>query len=243
MIGMGPVVAFYFTWHMRTSPISRPQEARKVSPLISVPIPELQALPYSVILGFILPTIPWLLPTPSVISPGVMQFALLFWQPFHLYIVGSQRLIINTFGTGETVNSSGHSKSYISEVPKVYRFILGLCLLSQISTILYIIFASDMSIMEIFWPANPSIHWKMSSISNGTHVFLIWDFYTSAVSSLIWAFSLLQLATATTSTARFSWKESLAKSVIWTILGGPFAATTVLLWDRDRVLSLGSPRS
>lgn len=240
LIGMGPLVTFYFLWHATKSPIADVKRVREGVSAILVPSSALKALPYSVIIGFVLPTIPWLLPTPSVILPRTMHLFQVFWQPFPLYMVGLRRLIESIWGASESLVPKKRIKTYISQVSDVYRLILGICLISQISTVFYIIFASDLSLRDVFLPPFPSSSWKMSSAANGVHVFLLWDYYGTGVSALIWALSIWKSAYTTTNPrSDIPWGRTVARVLIFLLLGGPIAAATDLLWERDTILSQG----
>lgn len=67
-----------------------------------------------------------------------------------------------------------------------------------------------------------------------THFFLIWDIYCGSVALLLWAVYLRRVAASPAD--RFSWTSLSGKVVGWTAVGGPVAAATALLWERDEVL-------
>jgi hypothetical protein len=235
---MGPLVALYFFWHARKSPIAYMKGVSEGLSAILVPSPALKSLPSSLIIGFVLPTIPWLLPTPSVISPGTMHLFQALWQPFPVYMVGARRLLEKFRDASEISTFKKSISTYMTQVSDVYRFTLGLCLISQIPTVFYIVFASDLSLRDVLLPPFPSPNWKMENVANGTHVFLLWDFYGSGVAALLWSLSLWKSAYQTTEQyAEIPWGKAVARVSIFTLLGGPVAAATDLLWERDTILS------
>lgn len=239
MIGMGPLVAFYFLWHARTSPTADVKKVRDASAIL-VPSAALKALPYSLIIGFVLPTIPWMLPTPSVLSPEAIHLLQAVWQPFPLYMVGLQRLFESFWDVSEASAPKTRIKAYISQVSSVYSLIIGICVASQVSTVCYIISASNLSLQEVFLPPFTSLSWTASSAAEGVHEFLLWDYYGTGVAALVWALTLWKSAyTATKPRLDVPWGQAVTRLSIFTLLGGPLAAATDLLWERDTLLSQG----
>lgn len=74
-----------------------------------------------------------------------------------------QKLIENFINSDDNLPLKKRFKEYTAHISSVYRFVLGICIASQISTVFYNIFASDLSLQEMFLPSFPSPRWKMSS--------------------------------------------------------------------------------
>jgi len=252
MGGLGPIAPAYFILHLLTSPTASADLLRGWTDSVSLSASDIEVLPWSVTFGFIVPTIAWLLPTPSVISGSTMHVFQAIWQPFPVYmtIIQSQAKRLQPSGDKKGSTGSSVSSAYLPAISQVYQIIIALSALIHIPTILLLllppgVFApfsaklaewATLSLVDVLVPPFPSLSWKMQSLAEGVHVFLLWDFYMTAVSSLIWAVALLHTAYLVNKEG-IPWAAVGTKLVLWTAIGGPFAAATVILWERDTLLS------
>ena len=140
----------------------------------------------------------------------------------------------------------------------MYRFILALCLVSQISALVVAVvpytavpgnislpsWVSDMlketNLTAVFLPSSPGNPPRISPASVdviptdwlvplAVH-FLQWDVYVGNLAVLVWAGFVYFVSSASASKGSV---EVFVRVIGWLVVGGPVAAATVLVWERD----------
>ncbi|ROT41095.1 hypothetical protein SODALDRAFT_349169 [Sodiomyces alkalinus F11] len=259
----GPI---YFAVHLlslKSPDSSRPAATKKGK----APVPSASAhvlaaaarylrfLPFSIVLGFVVPSI-WIgLPPPRLATYASQQAAIAIWTPFPVWVGLSQLLLTRylpklsgcegeaasaTPGTG-SISPARSQATYLGALRWVYLFCLvGSALVhvgvvtTSLSTQLFpAIFTpairSEFAPMNLLFPRNAEV---ASSIGAGVLNFMQWDQWIGYSSVLIWALKLAQ--------------EDRLAPLTWTRLGlyglglasivallGPAAAAVLLLWGGD----------
>jgi H+/gluconate symporter-like permease len=215
---------------------------------------DLAIIPVSVTLGYLIPSLLTIFPAPfDVASPG-HQYLVAFWQAFPLWTLivqwVSKLLCSLILGQDSTKKSSeaAASRTYLKYAGRVYTFALIFCVATHLPSIMLSLLPPDVipdsipwlpylaraSFTSTFIPPLPLCQ-PISDVAEGAHIFLLWDIYIGTASGILWAIALYQ----NVSTGKESTTSNISlffKAIIWTILGGPAAAWTILMWERDEVV-------
>lgn len=185
---------------------------------------DMAILPFSVTLGYILPTILMVIPAPEVVSIATHQKLLAFWQPFPLwsviihyvlkkfYMLAAAPSIRQSATTIKSIQPP--STTYLTSAGRVYGFTLFICMITHLPVlVLGLIQASWIpetyqtlqdfatpSLIEIFVPGLPYLPPSLRSTQEqvtlhaGGLQFLQYDLHLAAIATLIWATLLLKNA-------------------------------------------------
>jgi phosphate starvation-inducible membrane PsiE len=237
--------------HILTSPAAAPFPGSFSSNVLAISKLDLAILPVSIILGYLVPSILMTLPSPAVVSAIQHQQAIALWQPFPIWCVIFQislRYVGSIFvGSKESATKTPHislAASYVSSAAHVYRFIIGLCMITHlpalaIALLPYSNFSNSHPIVQnlakaefaaTYIPYLPVLTTQVESFAAGVHAFLQWDMYIGATAMLVWGIYLHQNAAKEKSVAKL-----LGKVGVWTLLAGPSGALAVLMWERDEM--------
>ncbi|KAH7361025.1 hypothetical protein BKA65DRAFT_494490 [Rhexocercosporidium sp. MPI-PUGE-AT-0058] len=269
--------------YLLTSPVSKPFPGTHANSVLLVSPWDLRILPASIALSYIIPTILMGLQSPSVVSSLTHQRLIALWQPFPLWTVLIHMFLRSILQTLSTTLFSSTTKAttttrpkttlgttYLSNAKPVYRFILTLCLVTHLpililsllppslipSTLPTLHAMSAQSPLDIYIPYFPLPSYKVSTLAEGTHNFLIWDVYVGSFAFLLWGILLYRNATTekaivdpNTSLPIYrelllgeriedgmAWRKLAGKVVMWCVLSGPIGALAVLLWERDAIV-------
>jgi len=214
---------------------------------IKVPSLDLSILPFSILVGFFLPTVLFMLPIPSINSTWSRQGLIAVWQFFPFYTVAFQT-IFRSFWTA--VGSNSKSKlvtdevktvAYLWNVRPLYIISMAICVTVHLNVLAICFLPSevlaqfpilgiykDVSFASVFIPPLPTSSFKITSLAEGTHIFLLWDMYVSSAAALVWAANLVR--NADPSKFGITW---WAKSAALAVVSGPTGALVMALWGRD----------
>ncbi|KAI9740770.1 MAG: hypothetical protein M1818_004735 [Claussenomyces sp. TS43310] len=240
----------YLFLHLLTSPIAKPIPLRSsLSDLLLITPHELAILPFSVTLAYVVPALLMIIPAPSIVSYETHQALIAFWQPFPIWtilIFGIlKQLAPQASINGIQTASTSPVVAYHEAARRVYKYALLLCLFTHVPVLLITAIPSawlsslvpklatlnGSTILSVFVPAIPLSGHPMTSLANGCHNFLIWDFYIAGAASLLWGIVLYRIAFPHGSLAGL-----LIRTALWTLISGPFGALAILFWKRDLVL-------
>lgn len=208
-ISYAVTVPLWLTLHIITSPVSKRFSESEANSVLLVLTLDLRILPISVILGFILPSVLMILPSPEVVSSPTHQIYIAIWQLFPLWTVAihiSLRIICQTVSATKIIKDSNKgpailTASYLNNVKYIYGFALGMCALTQAPVLLLTLLPQTIfthlspilsrfgkhSFRETFLPYIPSQSKQVSSLAEGVITFLQWDIYIGSTALLLWS--------------------------------------------------------
>ena len=252
-LGFTVVVPLYLALYMWTSPaiLGGADRNSPGSPSdLLVPVRELQALPISSILGYVLPAILQGLPSPAVTSYETHQVFMSVWQGFPVVTGVLQpavrsllsRLLPST--TTEYQSSAERRAHVLGRLRAVYAFAIlcaaiphiGAWTLSLSSVLFPAIFNPAVALhlhpRRVFLPPAPNSSRKVSGMGEGLLVILLYDEYIGSLATTLWAISVNQTSSTRAHTWS-AWSSLVAKTAGLAIVAGPCAPMIWLLWERD----------
>lgn len=209
-------------------------------------------LPFSIILGYIVPSILMALPAPSIVSPTLHQQFIALWQPFPLWTIiiqFSAKIIYSVFAKSNS-QAASLGTAYLSAAKYTYGFVLVFCILTHLPVLALTVLPpptfknlpaelfrlSWVDVYSVYIPDPPYIGLEYTGLPEGVQNFLIWDLYVGLTSVLLWA--TLMYRNATIATADWlSWPKLAFKITAWSLVSGPMGAAAILLWERDAIVS------
>lgn len=247
----------YLFIHLLTSPTTKPSASTLASSVLFVSTYDMAILPVSVTLGYLIPSLLTVFPTFSAVASPGHQYLVAFWQAFPLWTLLVQWalkllciLIIgkDSTSTTEKMPYSVASRTYLKYASRVYTFSLAFCVATCLPAVVLSLLPPDIvpdtmpgiaylartSFTSTFIPPLP-LGQPIRNMAEGVHIFLLWDMYIGSVAGLLWAIALYQNVSTRKESAA-SRSSLILKTMIWTILGGPVAAWTILVWERDKIL-------
>ena len=258
-------VPLWLFLHVLTSPVARTFPGSHASNALLISPLDLDTLPLTLILGYMVPSVLMALPTPSILSPVEHQNYIALWQPFPVWCVIIQTCIryVVTTVTGDS-KEDGPQKaletSYLNSAKRVYAFIICLCVITHLPVLLLAILPwfvfpdsaphlqnlAENSFSSIYVPYFPTLAYQIPSFAAGVHTFLQWDLYIGGMAMLVWGIFLHRIAAADTSLPSHketevvqketTWGHLAKKLGFWILLAGPSGALAVLLWERDTIV-------
>ncbi|KAK5946107.1 hypothetical protein PMZ80_000247 [Knufia obscura] len=236
--GMALTSPAYLLLHLYTSgTITSPSPSD-----LEIPESALRALPYSISLGFIAPTIAMSLPSPAYLTHQQKIYAVLIWQLFPLWTQLIQSILQNTVFASTSTSTS--PKRQIKSLRRVYKFALYLSTHCHIAagsfsaaTVLFPgLFSAhareQLAPLHIFVPPNPFMaSTKVSGLAEGAFWFLQFDLLISGVAYWVWGL-----------TVKYSDARTRRQSGLGDILGdllvrpslvGHMACALTYVWERD----------
>jgi hypothetical protein len=212
-------VPLWLLIHIIFSPVAKPFPGTHANSMLLIPTWDLKVLPYSIILGYILPTILMALPSPTFVWPEIHQRYIALWQAFPIWTVIAH-IILRSAGqwfkrkaAGKKSDSNSQTPqgaSYLGNAKHIYRFVLGLCISTHVPVLLLAIFPAHIienpsstlahlaqnTLNSIYVPYFPyPLDYQISSLAEGVHTFLMWDLYVGSAAFLLWSVLLYRNAT------------------------------------------------
>lgn len=245
--GFNVAMPLYLVLHLSTSPTVSSYDPSHYS----VDLPNLLSIPFSIAIGFILPTILLALPAPSAISFDQKQAFMASWQAFPIWVgllqLAIPHLVSRFYPSRNFQKPFSSKKEWLSILRVVYVFLLTLAATTHIatltlcftSTLLPGLFATEyngvFSISNVFWPTSISTSHKMLSIKEGAVQMIQYDEALASVAVVLWAFYLF--ATAFNKLKKADTAFALIFNFI-TIpaLVGPIGYAVVCIWGRDELV-------
>ncbi|OBT49112.1 hypothetical protein VE00_00198 [Pseudogymnoascus sp. WSF 3629] len=245
--GLATIIPAFLLITTLTSTISRASSPTGLMNLIKVHGIDLNILPFSFFLAYMLPTICMMLPYPAINSHSSWQGWMAVWQFFPLYTVAFQWLLASFFKAvdqgkglklksdeGKMIGYFWHARPlYIGAIFICAVFhvnVLAICLLPEWLMEIFPIAGTyrNVSFASVFLPPVPLPPFEAVSVARGIHIFLIWDMFVSGFAALVWA--ALQARNVSSKTFGARW---VLKMIGFTIVTGPTGAFVMAMWERD----------
>jgi len=236
----------YLVLHVLTSPVARP--AADPEAVLAVDPWDLSLVPVSNILAFVVPGVMMSLPSPSVVPPLAHYAWDAVWQPFPATQNAIRGLLKRLIG-----NSKGSPrKTHLEVAGHAYRYVVALCVLSQLALAAVALtppsavpdswrgLVTEVTLRSAFvpyWPwdtpvVDATVVGKGEGLAELARLFFQWDIYCGGTAIFVWALYVYKVARPNRSLLGL-----LPKVVVWGVLGGPTAAATIILWERDGVIA------
>lgn len=198
---------------------------------VAVDALDLDMLPFSTSIAYILPSIGLALPLLKDISPGAKYLAIALWQPFPLYQTAIHTILRYIF-RNKRQDKGG--------LRRAYKFVLWLTMGAHLLVVGTIIvsragFIPLLSVSKILSPGSLASPATLAMLDPPVSAaaardivvsFLRWDVYCASAAFVIWAAHL----------APGGLPSRVAKVVFWTVVGGPVAPAVMLIWERDEAV-------
>lgn len=213
---------------------------------------DIRALPISMTLSFVLPSIFMSLPSPTLTSFEAHQIWISVWQVFPITTAVLQFVISRLLSVISPIESKYHlavqrNALILHHLRRVYMFLFTCSSISHIAawtiSISSVLFPSlfNRSVVaylhprRCFLPPLPNSRDPVADLGEGTLNFLLYDEYIGSLVTVIWAAVLNHNAHVGGTTLEW-WIGRLAKIVGVSLLAGSGSATVLLLWERDELV-------
>jgi hypothetical protein len=241
----GPI---FFALHLSTSPTARSKNMNKEqrASTLAIASRHLRVLPFSVVLGYIIPSIVLGLPSPGVASYAGQQATIAVWTPFPAWVGLGQSVLtwadhrLFTSPPSTPTSASNVQSNHLKAIRPVYMFALIGSSLIHISTIAIslstVLFPAlfEAKYLSEFAPANLLFprNGYVDAIGAGVLNFMQWDQWIGYTAVLIWALALLKGDEQVALKTLLLWG---AETVVASILAGPGGAAVWMTWKRDEM--------
>lgn len=243
-------IPVYLIIHLLTSPTSTPGLTEDI---VSMTGQDLFILPFAVIGAYVVPTIMMALPSPRLVAPASHYNWLSLWQAFPV----AQSLY---HGIYKRITGPINFKQNASEqMDDLYRSLAALSfvphstLLALAATPAHLVPDSVLAFLpgitrksienfDLIKAFVPHMPWsspvatglgakviKAQGLTELVKMFLQWDVYVGGAAILIWSVFVYSVARPEKSLVT----SVLPRVLVWTALGGPVGAATMVLWERD----------
>lgn len=203
-----------------------------------------------IVLGYLLPAVAMILPSPTRLSYDSKQTALILWNIFPLLIFTIQTTLAKVvpnlmrarvLKTGEEIKSRQHlaATRWMYAIALTCSFASHVAILTISFSTVWLpmlwreIYIANLSPARLFMPpVNFSVG---QTVGDGVRSFMLWDqVFGYATVGLV---MLLQLQNALRSTGRsFYWLGSVLAALLGSIVLGPGSSCLILSWIRDEIL-------
>lgn len=217
---------------------------------LRIPNSVLRVLPFAFVLGMLVPSSLMLLPVSETITPDVKQILIAIWQPWPAYVAILLRFAHTALPpTGQEEDSPQSTAKGRRSLRYAYAFAFANTAIPHIVTLtvsLATVAAPaifDPKYREALHPLNvfhTPLPWtspvvQVTTVGEGVHGFLRWDYLIGTAGVLVWAISLYRTA------HRFVYGRVdniglLLKTAWLTVLAGPVGAAVELMWERDELV-------
>jgi hypothetical protein len=236
------IAPIYLTLQILLSPSIPRQASLLIDPT------DLNFLPVSTAISYVLPSIGLCLPLIFDISRANKFIAVALWQPFPLYQTALQQTYGLLVGSGRgRANIKAHVdlRQCRKAMRRAYVFIASLTMGVHLSVMASIL-ASWMNLVPTVSghhilaltsltdpPTLALLNPPVSAMESREIVvaFLRWDVYCTCLAMAIWSAYQLASAQRTTSIVTIG-----IESACWALLGGPIFPALMLLWERDELV-------
>ena len=227
--------------HLLTSPTVT---SRTSAHSFLVPLSDIISTAPSMFLGFAVPALLMVLPSPSLISYSTKQVSIALWQAFPLWVSILQQCcsptITNLWGLFEA--NARQAESVIA-MRMFYLAILAIAALTHLSTfyliaMAYLLPAGDAgeykdawTFSNVFIPTASTPGFKVNNIGEGAHLMMQYDEIIGNSAVLVWAYALF--VTAPSGKLQLSQAQLSVFGLILLIVTGPIGLAVGLVWARD----------
>jgi hypothetical protein len=234
----------YFLIHLFTSPASssnpRPEDLA-ISPADSA------FLPHRTVLSFIVPAVLMSLPSPSVLPAGAHYTWLAMWQVFPIMDTTYHlitKFVLRSQSSRPVLDDGAAARALVAAAR---RLILTLCFVPRTAAIVVALTPASLvpgplrplfeqltlgSLLAPYWPWNSPAAGDPASPAGKPELvklFLQWDLATAGSAMLVWAAHVYLAALPDRSLVR----DVVPKVLTYGLVGGPVAAATMLIAERD----------
>ncbi|RVX70362.1 hypothetical protein B0A52_05861 [Exophiala mesophila] len=248
VIGYACVTPLWFILHLWTSPtVVRPKADHL---LVNIPI-MLAIIPFSISIGFGLPSVLMTLPAPSFITFETKQIFAAIQQGWALWI-GISQFSLSTLAmildpAASVLDEEEKRVKTIKYLRRVYLFSilsssvphlagLSLSLLAYAFPVLFSpTYLPQLQPQQVYWPVNPFSSQQVRTLPEGALWFLQWDLIVAVAANLVWGMSVGASGREQRSTTAQT-LIGLGQTVITTLVLGPSAAVAFSLWTRDELV-------
>lgn len=253
-IAFAVIMPIYMAIHLSTSPTAARSRGRSPKSSIDFRVHpcDSEAVPYSILLGFVLPTVLMCLRVPTVLTYSQKQNLIAFWQAFPLWISLSHLLLSTLLKNISSISGSASRnptdrRIVLQALRRVYMFGFASSAVIHVATVSVSlasvltpgIFATGYRSLfrpfQVFVPISLSSAVQVSSMGEGSMYFLQWDEVVGSTALLVWAATLYRNAHGT----QFDWQRwarLVAKVAGLSVIAGPCSAALALVWDRDELI-------
>lgn len=243
-------VPIYFIIHLLTSPVS---SANPSPAALAIDTQDLFVFPLSVTGAFVVPTVMMCLPAPAMLSAASHYTWQAIWQIFPVTQSATHKLY------KRITAPLSFKHNFHEQLDDIYRATALLSFVPQ--TALLVVAATPATLVpdlvfryvpglskELFQSINlvkafvPSLPWDSpvyTSLSSKVvsarglpelvKMFLQWDVYMGGTALLAWSVFVYSVARPD----KQFLSSTLPRIAVYTVLGGPVGAATMLLWERD----------
>lgn len=216
---------------------------------------DVHAIPWSFLLGYILPISLMALPGVSIYNVNTQHMLASFYQQWHLYISMAHILLVTLWTHTGTMSrlEDEYFKTSLSTVRPIYALAFTMAVISVWVPILasFAIRAlqrirkahpsshKNLQLSSIFIPPSPWSNVKCKNAFEGGKWLLQWDGIVGGLSTAVWAIALY--AEARSAAEPQEALGSFYMRLMWyMVLGGPIGVATGALWERDTLVLSGS---
>lgn len=239
-VGYGIIMPLYGAIHLLISPTAVSEPSKLPQQVQTLEDPGLYTLPWSTVVGYILPSILMSLP---IFSPVTHQYLVAAWQFFPLWVFflqlffGWAHRYLNTETRPKPHWTPGHSHATeLMALHRAYIFAFTTSTLTQLSSILLVACFKTtprpMSYRKIFLPPNFRSRAQIKDMVQGAHNFLQYDQYVGSLAAVTWA-AMLHYNTRGRSLTKRQWLWLAFEICGVSIISGPAGALVTLMWNRD----------
>ncbi len=239
----------YLLIHLSTSPTIL---SRKPSEFY-LALPKLASIPFSLTIGFVLPTILVALPAPSVLTFDRKQIFIAVWQFFPIWVELVQQImpfVMSGLGINAGKSSTlktGPNAQWLRTMRAVYIFLLSTAGITHLSTITLMavskffpgLFASEyvgiFNPSQVFLPQSITASIRMPSLGDGAFLLLQYDFIVGSVALSVWA-SALYINTYRKGGKSDDWMALFCYFIARVALLGPIGHAVACIWARDELI-------
>lgn len=246
------IIPLYLLIHLSTSPTVSSNDPKD----FYIDLPNLSSIPFSIAIGYILPTAIAALPAPSVISFERKQAYMAIWQMFPLSVqilqLAIPYLLAMSYPPPLSPNFLIPKRQGLGALRVVYIFLLTMAASSHLGTLTLLLtskffpalfaipFVGIFNPASVFWPVTISVSHQVSSIGSGAMLMIQYDEIIGSVAVVLWALFLLA-----TAFHRFSEERGANATTAWvlafdfvtlTALVGPLGYAVIAMWGRDEMV-------
>ena len=222
-----------------------------------IPYAVLKAFPAVFLIGNAIPSFAMTLPMSDRITPDIKQILIAAWQPWPAYT--AILLTVANFVLGSFIkadNSAAGKRKTNNAIRYIYAFAFGTTAVAHIVAVTIPVatvlvpklfdakLAAELHPLKVLetplpWTAPVA---TISTLGQGVHAFLRWDYIIGTTGVLVWAFTLHQRA------HRFIERDSsaslcglLSRTATLVAVAGPVAAAVELMWEREELVLATNP--
>ncbi len=241
------IVPLYLIIYLSTSPLISSQ---KVSNYL-VDAADIAAIPISMALGYVVPSILMSLPAPSVIKFEQKQIFIAIWQMFPLWVAVLQTilpyLVVRTT-KGQLMTPSEVRGHELRSLRRLYTILLIVAGIGQVSTFTLLatptwfpgLFTSEYTGVfkpsNVFVPTAVSPSTKMPSTGAGAHLLLQYDEFIGSTSMALFT-TVLYINIYRISKVYSNFTYQVMHGIAALVLTGPLGYAVACMWARDELIA------